>query len=67
MKPAEARFRDHGHLVKNNIDLSSSLARSDLVDPSRLPGGGADIIETNTFDCTAIAQADFGPRPSSTR
>ena len=55
------RFRDHSLLVKNNIDLLV-LTRPDLI--SSIHHGyleaGADIIETNTFGSTAIAQADFG-------
>jgi len=56
-----ARFRDHSHLVKNDIDLLV-LTRPELI--SSIHHGyleaGADIIETNTFGATAIAQADFG-------
>ena len=56
-----ARFRDHGHLVKNNIDLLV-LTRPDLISSIHHAylEAGADIIETNTFGSTAIAQADFG-------
>ena len=56
-----ARFRDHGHLVKNNIDLLV-LTRPDLISSIHHAylDAGADIIETNTFGSTAIAQADFG-------
>ena len=55
------RFRDHGHLVKNNIDLLV-LTRPDLIASihDAYLDAGADIIETNTFSSTAIAQADFG-------
>jgi len=55
------RFRDHGHLVKNNIDLLV-LTRPDLISSIHHAylEAGADIIETNTFGSTAIAQADFG-------
>src|SRR5262245_410295 len=56
-----ARFRAHGHLVKNNLDLLV-LTRPDLI--SSIHHGyldaGADIIETNTFGSTSIAQSDFG-------
>ena len=55
------RFRDHTHLLKNNIDLLV-LTRPDLI--SSIHDGyleaGADIIETNTFGSTSIAQSDFG-------
>jgi 5-methyltetrahydrofolate--homocysteine methyltransferase len=56
-----ARFRDHGHLVKNNVDLLV-LTRPDLISSIHHAylEAGADIIETNTFGSTAIAQADFG-------
>ena len=55
------RFRDHGHLVKNNIDLLV-LTRPDLISSIHHAylEAGSDIIETNTFGRTAIAQADFG-------
>jgi 5-methyltetrahydrofolate--homocysteine methyltransferase len=56
-----ARFRDHGPLVKNDIDLLV-LTRPELI--SSIHDGyleaGADIIETNTFGSTSIAQGDFG-------
>src|SRR4029434_1761599 len=56
-----ARFRDHGHLVKNNVDLLV-LTRPDLISSIHHAylEAGADIIETNTFGSSAIAQADFG-------
>jgi len=54
------RFRDHPVALKNNIDLLV-LTRPDII--STIHHGyleaGADIIETNTFAATAIAQADF--------
>jgi 5-methyltetrahydrofolate--homocysteine methyltransferase len=54
------RFRDHRRELKGNSDLLV-LTRPDVI------GGihheyleaGADIIETNTFTSTAIAQADY--------
>ncbi len=56
-----ARFRDHSHLVKNNIDLLV-LTRPELISSihDAYLEAGADIIETNTFGATAIAQSDFG-------
>jgi 5-methyltetrahydrofolate--homocysteine methyltransferase len=56
-----ARFRDHAHLVKNNIDLLA-LTRPELISSIHYAylEAGADIIETNTFGATAIAQSDFG-------
>src|SRR4030095_8746850 len=55
------RFRDHTHLVKNDIDLLV-LTRPELISSIHHAylDDGADIIETNTFGSTAIAQADFG-------
>jgi 5-methyltetrahydrofolate--homocysteine methyltransferase len=55
------RFRNHPRELKGNGDLLS-LTQPDVI------GGihrayleaGADIIETNTFSSTAIAQADYG-------
>ena len=55
------RFRDHGPLVKNNVDLLV-LTRPELISAIHHAylEAGADIIETNTFGSTSIAQADFG-------
>lgn len=65
-KPTEAtyrgeRFKDWKVEVKNNSDLMN------LTQPGIIEGihreyleAGADIIETNTFAATRIAQADFG-------
>ena len=55
------RFRDHSHLLKNNIDLLV-LTRPDLIASIHHAylEAGADIIETNTFGSTSIAQSDFG-------
>ncbi|HEY9464006.1 MAG TPA: methionine synthase [Vicinamibacterales bacterium] len=54
------RFRNHPVALKNNIDLLV-LTRPEII--STIHHGyleaGADIIETNTFAATAIAQADF--------
>ncbi|MDR2188704.1 MAG: methionine synthase [Azonexus sp.] len=54
------RFRDHGHDLKGNNDLLL-LTRPDVI------GGihreyleaGADILETCTFNATAVSQADY--------
>jgi 5-methyltetrahydrofolate--homocysteine methyltransferase len=56
-----SRFRDHTQIVKNDIDLLV-LTRPDLISSIHHAylEAGADIIETNTFGGTAIAQADFG-------
>ena len=55
------RFRDYGRDLRGNNDLLT-LTRPEIV------GGihrayfeaGADIVETNTFNSTTIAQADYG-------
>ena len=54
------RFKDHAYLLKGNNDLLS-LTRPDIIkDIHRLYfEAGADIIETNTFSGTTIAQADY--------
>jgi 5-methyltetrahydrofolate--homocysteine methyltransferase len=54
------RFRDHSHLLKNDIDLLV-LTRPDLIASIHHAylDAGADIIETNTFGSTSIAQSDF--------
>ncbi len=55
------RFADHAHSLKGNNDLLS------ITQPAIIKGihdayfaAGADIAETNTFNGTAIAQADYG-------
>ena len=55
------RFRDHRTLLKNNIDLLV-LTRPEMISAIHHAylEAGADIIETNTFGSTSIAQADFG-------
>jgi methionine synthase I (cobalamin-dependent) len=54
------RFRRHTHDVKGNNDLII-LTRPDIVSAVHHAylEAGADIIETNTFSSTAIAQADY--------
>lgn len=68
-KPTEAtyrgeRFKDWPKDVKNNSDLMN------LTQPQIIEGihklyleAGADIIETNTFAATKIAQADYDLQP----
>jgi 5-methyltetrahydrofolate--homocysteine methyltransferase len=53
-------FRDWASDVKGNNDLLS-LTRPDIIKAIHLEylQAGADIIETNTFSSTAIAQADY--------
>jgi 5-methyltetrahydrofolate--homocysteine methyltransferase len=55
------RFRDWPRDVKGNNDLLS-LTRPDIIAGIHRAylEAGADIIETNTFSSTAIAQADYG-------
>ncbi len=55
------RFRDHPRDLKGNNDLLS-LVRPDIIrDIHRAYfEAGSDIVETNTFSATSIAQADYG-------
>ena len=55
------RFRDHPKDVKNNGELLS-LTRPDVIRDihEAYLAAGADIIETNTFGATRIAQDDYG-------
>src|SRR5215213_6851849 len=54
------RFKDHSQDLRGNNDLLI-LTRPDVV--SEIHGqylaAGADIIETNTFSSTTVAQADY--------
>ncbi|TWO71020.1 5-methyltetrahydrofolate--homocysteine methyltransferase [Caenimonas sedimenti] len=54
------RFRDHHKDVKGNNELLS-LTRPDVIRDIHegYLASGADIIETNTFGATSIAQADY--------
>ena len=54
------RFREHRHDLKGNNDLLN-LTRPDVIGDIHRAylAAGADIIETNTFSSTAIAQADY--------
>jgi 5-methyltetrahydrofolate--homocysteine methyltransferase len=55
------RFRDHTKDLKGNNDLLV-LTRPDVVQAIHAAylAAGADIIETNTFGATSIAQQDYG-------
>jgi 5-methyltetrahydrofolate--homocysteine methyltransferase len=55
------RFADHPRDLKGDSD-ALSLTRPDVVSGihDAYLQAGADIIETNTFTATAIAQADYG-------
>src|SRR5256885_374881 len=57
------RFRDWGRELKGNNELLS-LTQPALVRDihAQYLQAGADIIETNTFNSTAIALADYGMR-----
>lgn len=54
------RFKDHTHPLKGNNDLLS-ITRPDIIKDIHRQyfEAGADIIETNTFSGTSIAQADY--------
>jgi 5-methyltetrahydrofolate--homocysteine methyltransferase len=56
-----ARFKDFGRDVKGNNDLLI-LTQPDAIRAIHLDyfNAGADIVETNTFSSTSIAQADYG-------
>ena len=55
------RFRDHAHDQKGNNDLLI-LTQPDAIRQIHLDYflAGADVVETNTFSGTTIAQADYG-------
>ncbi len=54
-------FENHQHPLKGNNDLLS-LTRPDIIEDihRKYFEAGADIVETNTFSGTWIAQADYG-------
>ena len=54
------RFKDHDHPLKGNNDLLS-ITRPDVIKAIHCEylEAGADILETNTFSGTTIAQADY--------
>jgi 5-methyltetrahydrofolate--homocysteine methyltransferase len=54
------QFRDHPYELKGNSDLLV-LTRPDVIREihEEYLAAGADIIETNTFTATSIAQADY--------
>src|SRR6202048_1560993 len=55
------RFRDHPTSLKNNNDVLNLTQPQTIEQIHReYLAAGADIIETNTFNATAIAQEDFG-------
>lgn len=57
----EGAFEDHSKSLKGNNDLLSITRPEIIKDIHRqYLQAGADIIETNTFSGTTIAQADYG-------
>ncbi len=54
------RFKDHPYPLKGNNDILS-ITRPDIIKSIHREylEAGADIIETNTFSGTSIAQADY--------
>ncbi len=54
------RFANHGHELKGNNDMLV-LTRPDVISEIHAAylQAGADILETNTFSSTRIAQADY--------
>ena len=55
-----ARFAEHGKDVKGNNELLS-LVRPDIIQAihEQYFEAGADVVETNTFGATSIAQGDY--------
>ena len=58
------RFKDHPKDLRGNSDVLI-LTRPDVIGAIHREylAAGADIIETNTFSSTAIAQADYSLEP----
>ena len=55
------RFKDHGRDLKGNNDLLVLTQPEIIREIGRAYlKAGADIIETNSFNSTAISQADYG-------
>lgn len=54
------RFKDHSHDLQGNNDLLS-IVRPDIIEAIHKAylDAGSDIVETNTFSATTIAQADY--------
>jgi len=61
---AGERFKDHPQSLKGNNDLLC-LTRPDVIEAIHCAylEAGADIIETNTFNSTSVAMADYGMQP----
>ncbi len=58
------KFKDHGYPLKGNNDVLS-ITRPDIIREihRQYLEAGADILETNTFSATAVAQADYHLEP----
>ncbi len=58
------RFKDHGKDLKGNNELLQ-FTRPDVISEihDQYLAAGADIIETNTFGATRVAQDDYGLAP----
>ena len=55
------RFADHGQDLKGDNDLLNLTQPAVIADIHRaFLEAGADIVSTNTFNATSIAQADYG-------
>jgi len=55
------RFADHGKDVKGDNELLSLVRPDVILDIHRqYLQAGSDVIETNTFGATAVAQGDYG-------
>src|SRR3954470_2452417 len=54
------RFKDHTHDLKGNNDLLS-ITQPQIIQDIHLQylEAGADIIETNTFNCNSVSLADY--------
>lgn len=59
------RFKDHPNSLKGNNDLLA-ITRPDVLKAihKQYLEAGADIVETNTFSATRIAQADYKMEPA---
>lgn len=55
------RFQNHSKPLKGNNDILC-ITRSDVIEAIHLQylEAGANILETNSFNCTKISQADYG-------
>ena len=55
------RFKDYGRDIKGNNELLS-ITQPQVIGEihEQYLAAGADIIETNTFGATTVAQADYG-------